>query len=63
MTDKGLIDFPEGSKRSKIARGALQAVGGAIPLAGGLLSALAGAWSEKEQERVNRFRVLAENAC
>jgi hypothetical protein len=26
-----------------------------VPFAGGLLSAIAGAWSESEQERVNRF--------
>ncbi|MBV1929694.1 MAG: hypothetical protein KUG81_09325 [Gammaproteobacteria bacterium] len=40
---------------SKISRGALQAVGGAIPFAGGLFSAMAGAWSEHEQEKANRF--------
>ena len=55
MIDQDLNDFPEGSKRNKIARGALQTLGGAIPLAGGLLSAIAGAWSEKDQEQVNRF--------
>ena len=47
--------LPEGSKSAKIARGALQAVGGAVPFAGGVLSAIAGAWSEGEQEKVNRF--------
>lgn len=39
----------------KISRGALQAVGGAIPFAGGLFSAIAGAWSEHEQQKANRF--------
>ncbi|KKT13280.1 MAG: hypothetical protein UV95_C0003G0154 [Candidatus Falkowbacteria bacterium GW2011_GWF2_43_32] len=39
----------------KVIRGALQVIGGAIPFAGGLFSAAAGAWSENEQERVNRF--------
>lgn len=39
---------PEGSKSAKIARGALQAVGG-------VLSVIAGAWSEGDQEKVNRF--------
>ena len=29
--------------------------GGAVPLAGGLLSAIAGAWSEAEQDRQNQF--------
>jgi len=38
----------------KIARGALSVVGGAIPFVGGFLSAAA-AWSEHEQEQVNRF--------
>ena len=47
--------LPEGSKSAKIARGALQVVGGAVPFAGGVLSAIAGAWSEGEQEKVNRF--------
>ncbi len=46
---------PKGSKAAKISRGALQAIGGAIPFAGGAFSAIAGAWSEAEQERVNRF--------
>lgn len=44
-----------GGNAPKIIRGALQVAGGAIPFAGGLLSAAAGAWSENEQERVNRF--------
>jgi hypothetical protein len=47
--------FDESPKSSKVARGALQVIGGAIPFAGGLFSAMAGAWSENEQERVNRF--------
>ena len=47
--------FPRGTKAGKIARGALQIVGGAIPLAGGTFSAISNAWSESEQEKVNRF--------
>src|SRR6185312_14922356 len=47
--------LPGGKAWEKIARGALQAIGGAIPFAGGLLSAGAGAWSEQEQERVAEF--------
>lgn len=39
----------------RFARGTLQALGGAIPLLGGLLSAVAGYWSERDQERVNEF--------
>jgi hypothetical protein len=47
--------LPEGGKAAKISRGALQVIGGAVPFAGGVLSAIAGAWSEGEQEKVNRF--------
>ena len=47
--------LPEESRTPKIVRGALQVIGGAVPFAGGLLSAAAGAWSENEQERVNKF--------
>lgn len=49
------MKLPEGSKAAKISRGALQAIGGTVPFAGGVLSAIAGAWSEGEQEKVNRF--------
>lgn len=52
ITDHG---FPESGKRAKITRGALQVAAGAIPFAGGFLSAFAGAWSEGEQDRANRF--------
>ncbi len=60
-----LPKLPLGAKGGMVARGVLSSVGGAVPLAGGLLSAAAGAWGEKEQERVNRFiehwlRMLAE---
>jgi len=48
-------ELPESGKVAKISRGALQAVGGAVPFAGGVFSAIAGAWSEGEQEKVNRF--------
>lgn len=39
----------------KIIRGGMQAASGIIPFAGGFLSAAAGAWSEHEQEKANRF--------
>ncbi len=48
-------ELPESGKVAKISRGALQAVGGAVPFAGGVFSAIAGAWSEGEQDKVNRF--------
>ena len=47
--------LPDDGKAAKISRGALQVVGGVVPFAGGILSAIAGAWSENEQEKVNRF--------
>ena len=61
----GVPEIPQAAKGAMVARGVLNSVSGAIPLAGGLLSAVAGAWGEKEQERVNRFvehwlRMLAE---
>lgn len=49
------MKLPESGKVAKISRGALQVIGGAVPFAGGVLSAIAGTWSEGEQEKVNRF--------
>jgi hypothetical protein len=43
------------NRYSKFIRAGLNAVGSAIPFVGGLFSAAAGAWSEADQERVNRF--------
>jgi len=40
---------------AKHARNALNVISGAIPFLGGFFSAIAGAWSEADQERVNRF--------
>ena len=48
-------DIPESSSLSKISRGATQVIGGAIPFAGGIFSAISGAWSEHEQDKVNKF--------
>jgi len=47
--------LPEEGRTAKVIRGALQVASGAVPFAGGLFSAAAGAWSEHEQERVNKF--------
>lgn len=47
-------EMPNGGNAPKIARGALQ-IASAIPFAGGLFSAAAGAWSEHDQERINQF--------
>lgn len=46
---------PDDGVGGKAARGALQVVGGVVPFVGGVLSAIAGAWSEHEQAKVNRF--------
>ena len=48
-------ELPEEGKAGRAARGALQIASGAVPLVGGILSAIAGAWSENEQAKVNRF--------
>jgi hypothetical protein len=48
-------EITKSGKVAKIIRGTLQAVGGIIPYGGGVLSAIAGAWSEGEQEKANRF--------
>lgn len=53
--EKEKPEYPEDDKGRKTARGALQAIGGAVPFVGGLFSAIAGAWSEHEQEKANRF--------
>lgn len=51
----GQPKIPEPSTRNKLARASMQVVGGAIPLVGGFLTAAAGAWSEKEQDQVNKL--------
>lgn len=45
---------PEEAKWKKTARGALQ-FAGVVPWVGGFFSAAAGAWSEREQGRLNEF--------
>ncbi|MCK5603267.1 hypothetical protein KAR91_15395 [Candidatus Pacearchaeota archaeon] len=49
------MQMPESGKVAKYSRGALQTIGGGIPFASGVFSAIAGAWSEGEQDKVNRF--------
>ncbi|MDB4224303.1 hypothetical protein N9850_11060 [Granulosicoccus sp.] len=46
---------PSSGSRGRIVRAALTTAGGAIPFAGGIVSAVAGDWSEREQERANQF--------
>ena len=51
----GVPELPQGTKGGLATRAVLNALSGVIPLAGGLLSAAAGAWSEQEQKRINDF--------
>lgn len=53
--DENKTDSPQNNNASKIARAALNVAAGAIPFVGGALSAGAAAWSEYEQEQVNKF--------
>lgn len=55
MDEEEKDKFPESGKVSKISRAALNSVGGLIPFAGGLLSAISSGWSEQEQAHVNQF--------
>ena len=54
-TPDDVPDLPEGASGGRTLRVLLDAASGAIPLAGGVLSAAAGAWSERDQERINDF--------
>lgn len=49
------VELPTEGKVARYSRGAMQAIGGAVPFAGGVFSAIAGAWSDGEQDKVNRF--------
>ena len=51
--DDGVM--PSSGPASQAGRAALQALGGLIPVVGGLLSAGAGYWSEREQGEINEF--------
>lgn len=49
-----MSDMPEENNSKKVVRGALQ-IASVTPYVGGFFSAIAGVWSEKEQEKVNHF--------
>ncbi|TBA38407.1 hypothetical protein [Rhizobium ruizarguesonis] len=55
MSEEDEGKFPGGAKGGKYIRGAMNAAGGLVPFAGGIISAAAGAWGEHEQERANDF--------
>ena len=48
-------EFPKGIRGGRAIRAVLNAAGGAIPFVGGAFSAASGAWSEREQEKINSF--------
>jgi len=49
------LEKPESGKSRRLTRAGLHAVGGMIPLIGGLLTSAASYWAEGDQERVNKF--------
>ena len=49
------ISLPSEGKVSKVSRTALEVVGGGVPFASGIFTAIAGAWSKSEQDKANRF--------
>lgn len=53
--DSSHMPAPGGSNGKKLARAGLNAASGAIPFIGGILSAIASAWGEAEQEQVNNI--------
>ena len=55
LTENANDQEPKNGNISKITRGLLNVAGGAIPFAGGVLSAASATWSEHEQDRVNEF--------
>jgi hypothetical protein len=48
-------ELPNGIRGARAIRAVLNAAAGAIPFAGGVLSAGSAAWSEREQEKINSF--------
>jgi hypothetical protein len=48
-------ELPKGIRGGRAIRAVLNAAAGAIPFAGGALSAGSAAWSEREQEKINSF--------
>ena len=53
-TNQSEIDPPKGVRGGTAIRAVLNAAGGAIPLVGGICQPL-GAWSERDQEKINSF--------
>lgn len=52
--DQDRPEMPKEFTGGRVIRAGMQALGGAIPLLGGLLGAAAGVWSEHEQDKVKK---------
>lgn len=48
-------EIKQDGKGKKIAKAGLDLLAGAIPYAGGLISAIKGAYQDKQQEKANAF--------
>src|SRR5277367_4099513 len=48
-------ELPKSFPGGRAIRVVLNAAGGAVPFVGGVLSAASGAWSERDQEKINSF--------
>lgn len=55
MGEEGPDNPPKDVPGGRAIRGVLNIAGGLIPFAGGVFSAAASAWSEREQEKINSF--------
>lgn len=55
MDENEEMQLPKSSKGAKISRRALEVIGGGVPFVSGAFSAIASAWSDGEQGKVNRF--------
>ena len=52
---KDLEKILSGGNAPSVIRAIMNILSGVVPLAGGVICAGAGAWSEKEQERINKL--------
>ena len=55
MTDNLPEEIEQDSKGKRIAKAGLDVLAGAIPYAGGIVSAIKGAYQDKQQEKANAF--------
>jgi hypothetical protein len=55
MTNDNRPEEPKGVPGGPLIRGAINTFSGLIPVFGSVISAAAGAWGEREQEKINQF--------